>query len=84
MKKRAAQRACALLAALALCAALGTGVFAEAASGVESAAQTQGQGQSGAGSEETADSALSHLPEFPADATVHCRISRSFRLMNLL
>ena len=89
MKKRAAQRACALLAALALCAALGTGVFAEAApgpaaSGVESAAQTQGQGQSGAGSEETADSALSHQPEFPADATVHCRISRSFRLMNLL
>ena len=76
MKKRAAQRACALLAALALCAALGTGVFAEAApgpaespaaSGVESAAQTQGQGQSGAGSEETADSALSHQPEFPAD-----------------
>ena len=76
MKKRAAQRACALLAALALCAALGTGVFAEAApgpaespaaSGVESAAQTQGQGQSGAGSEETADSALSHQPETPAD-----------------
>ena len=76
MKKGAAQRACALLAALALCAALGTGVFAEAApgpaespaaSGVESAAQTQGQGQSGAGSEETADSALSHQPEFPAD-----------------
>ena len=76
MKKRAAQRACALLAALALCAALGTGVFAEAApgpaespaaSGVESAAQTQGQGQSGAGSEETADSALSHQPELPAD-----------------
>ena len=64
------------MAALALCAALGTGVFAEAApgpaespaaSGVESAAQTQGQGQSGAGSEETADSALSHQPEFPAD-----------------
>ena len=76
MKKGAAQRACALLAALALCAALGTGVFAEAApgpaespaaSGVESAAQTQGQGQSGAGSEETADSALSHQPETPAD-----------------
>ena len=76
MKKGAAQRACALLAALALCAALGAGVFAEAApgpaespaaSGVESAAQTQGQGQSGAGSEETADSALSHQPEFPAD-----------------
>ena len=76
MKKRAAQRACALLAALALCAALGTGGFAEAApgpakspaaSGVESAAQTQGQGQSGAGIEETADSALSHQPEFPAD-----------------
>ena len=76
MKKGAAQRACALLAALALCATLGTGVFAEAApgpaespaaSGVESAAQTQGQGQSGAGSEETADSALSHQPEFPAD-----------------
>ena len=81
------------MAALALCAALGTGVFAEAApgpaespaaSGVESAAQTQGQGQSGAGIEETADSALSHQPEFPADATVRCRISRSFRLMNLL
>ena len=93
MKKGAAQRACALLAALALCAALGTGVFAEAApgpaespaaSGVESAAQTQGQGQSGAGSEETADSALSHQPESPADATVHCRISRKLRLMNLL
>ena len=76
MKKGAAQRACALLAVLALCATLGTGVFAEAApgpaespaaSGVESAAQTQGQGQSGAGSEETADSALSHQPEFPAD-----------------
>ena len=33
MKKGAAQRACALLAALALCAALGTGVFAEAAPG---------------------------------------------------
>lgn len=76
MKKGAAQRACALLAALALCTTLGTGVFAEAApgpaespaaSGVESAAQTQGQGQSGAGSEEAADSALSHQPEFPAD-----------------
>ncbi|MFR9216514.1 MAG: Ig-like domain-containing protein [Ruthenibacterium sp.] len=76
MKRRAAQRVCALLAALALCAALGAGVFAEAApgpaespaaSGVESAAQTQGQGQSGAESEETADSALSHQPETPAD-----------------
>ena len=76
MKKGAAQRACALLAALALCVTLGAGVFSEAApgpaespaaSGVESAAQTQGQGQSGAGSEETADSALSHQPEFPAD-----------------
>lgn len=64
------------MAALALCTTLGTGVFAEAApgpaespaaSGVESAAQTQGQGQSGAGSEEAADSALSHQPEFPAD-----------------
>lgn len=72
MKRGAAQRVCALFAALALCAALGAGVFAEAApgpaaSGVESAAQTQGQGQSGAESEETADSALSHQPETPAD-----------------
>ncbi len=90
MKRKAAQRLCALVAALALSISVCAGAFAEAAPGAAASGpqsgtwQAQEEGQSSPESEKTADSALSHQPETPADATVHCRISRKLRLMNLL
>lgn len=73
MKRKAAQRLCALVAALALSISVCAGAFAEAAPGAAASGpqsgtwQAQEEGQSSPGSEETADSALSHQPEFPAD-----------------
>ena len=73
MKRKAAQRLCALVAALALSISVCAGAFAEAAPGAAASGpqsgtwQAQEEGQSGPGSEETADSALSHQPETPAD-----------------
>lgn len=73
MKRKAAQRLCALLAALALSISVCAGAFAEAAPGAAASGpqsgtwQAQEEGQSSPGSEETADSALSHQPEIPAD-----------------
>lgn len=73
MKRKAAQRLCALLAALALSISVCAGAFAEAAPGAAASEpqsgtwQAQEEGQSSPESEETADSALSHQPEFPAD-----------------
>lgn len=73
MKRKAAQRLCALVAALALSISVCAGAFAEAAPGAAASGpqsgtwQAQEEGQSSPGSEETADSALSHQPETPAD-----------------
>lgn len=73
MKRKAAQRLCALVAALALSISVCAGAFAEAAPGAAASEpqsgtwQAQEEGQSSPGSEETADSALSHQPETPAD-----------------
>ncbi len=73
MKRKAAQRLCALVAALALSISVCAGAFAEAAPGAAASGpqsgtwQAQEEGQSSPGSEETADSALSHQPEIPAD-----------------
>ena len=73
MKRKAAQRLCALLAALALSISVCAGAFAEAAPGAAASEpqsgtwQAQEEGQSSPESEKTADSALSHQPEFPAD-----------------
>lgn len=73
MKRKAAQRLCALLAALALSISVCAGAFAEAAPGAAASEpqsgtwQAQEEGQSGPKSEKTADSALSHQPEIPAD-----------------
>ena len=73
MKRKAAQRLCALLAALALSISVCAGAFAEAAPGAASSEpqsgtwQAQEEGQSSPESEKTADSALSHQPEIPAD-----------------
>ncbi len=73
MKRKAAQRLCALVAALALSISVCAGAFAEAAPGAAASEpqsgtwQAQEEGQSSPGSEETADSALSHQPEIPAD-----------------
>lgn len=73
MKRKAAQRLCALLAALALSISVCAGAFAEAAPGAAASEpqsgtwQAQEEGQSSPESEETADSALSHQPEIPAD-----------------
>lgn len=73
MKRKAAQRLCALLAALALSISVCAGAFAEAAPGAAASEpqsgtwQAQEEGQSSPESEKTADSALSHQPEIPAD-----------------
>lgn len=73
MKRKAAQRLCALVAALALSISVCAGAFAEAAPGAAASGpqsgtwQAQEEGQSSPESEETADSALSHQPETPAD-----------------
>lgn len=73
MKRKAAQRLCALVAALALSISVCAGAFAEAAPGAAASGpqsgtwQAQEEGQSSPESEKTADSALSHQPEFPAD-----------------
>lgn len=73
MKRKAAQRLCALVAALALSISVCAGAFAEAAPGAAASEpqsgtwQAQEEGQSSPESEETADSALSHQPEIPAD-----------------
>lgn len=73
MKRKAAQRLCALVAALALSISVCAGAFAEAAPGAAASEpqsgtwQAQEEGQSSPESEKTADSALSHQPEFPAD-----------------
>lgn len=73
MKRKAAQRLCALLAALALSISVCEGAFAEAAPGAAASEpqsgtwQAQEEGQSSPESEKTADSALSHQPEIPAD-----------------
>ena len=73
MKRKAAQRLCALLAALALSISVCAGAFAEAAPGcggfraASGTWQAQEEGQSSPESEKTADSALSHQPEIPAD-----------------
>lgn len=73
MKRKAAQRLCALVAVLALSISVCAGVFAEAAPGAAASEpqsgtwQAQEEGQSSPESEKTADSALSHQPEFPAD-----------------
>ena len=65
MKRKAAQRLCALLAALALSISVCAGAAAsEPQSGTW---QAQEEGQSSPESEKTADSALSHQPEIPAD-----------------
>ena len=73
MKRKAAQRLCALVAALALSISVCAGAFAEAAPGAAASGpqsgtwQAQEEGQSSPESEKTADSALSHQPETPAD-----------------
>lgn len=73
MKRKAAQRLCALLAALALSISVCASAFAEAAPGAAASEpqsgtwQAQEEGQSSPESEKTADSALSHQPEIPAD-----------------
>lgn len=73
MKRKAAQRLCALVAALALSISVCAGAFAEAAPGAAASGpqsgtwQAQEEGQSSPESEKTADSALSHQPEIPAD-----------------
>ena len=73
MKRKAAQRLCALVAALALSISVCAGAFAEAAPGAAASEpqsgtwQAQEEGQSSPESEKTADSALSHQPEIPAD-----------------
>ncbi len=73
MKRKAAQRLCALVAVLALSISVCAGVFAEAAPGAAASEpqsgtwQAQEEGQSSPESEKTADSALSHQPEIPAD-----------------
>lgn len=73
MKRKAAQRLCALLTALALSISVCAGAFAEAAPGAAASEpqsgtwQAQEEGQSSPESEKTADSALSHQPEIPAD-----------------
>ena len=73
MKRKAAQRLCALLAARALSISVCAGAFAEAAPGAAASEpqsgtwQAQEEGQSSPESEKTADSALSHQPEIPAD-----------------
>lgn len=72
MKRKAAQRLCALVAALALSISVCAGAFAEAAPGAAASGpqsgtwQAQEEGQSSPESEKTADSALSHQPEIPA------------------